>query len=385
MIAAAVRSGIGAGVAALLACTPSLLHAQSAPDDRTAAAIAAWTHLDAPTGVEELAHPALQRVLGAGWNADRMGNLVKRVGSGSPRRVIACAMDVGSFTVSAITDDGYNRLHRAGTPSHPLWDQFHEAQPVRVLTTRGSVNGVVAIANGHFSRQHRGDTAVVDVDMLWVDVGASTRAEAEARGITLLDPVVAERPAWTIGDYATGPAAGARAGCAAVSTAGNAARADAPGERVFVLSSQRAFGWVGLAGVLARIGPVDELALFDAGVAGRAGRSSSSTVPASRLGAGLRALTRVVHVGRDSVATVHTDGAASRLARRVRQRRRSARAAGGRGAPRGRCGRCGRCAEDCLHRAGARYRAHACPAQRCVRVHRADLRLAGGPGRRAGP
>ena len=302
MIAAAVRSGIGAGIAALLAFTSLPLHSQSQAElgQRTAAAVAAWTRLDAPTGLEEHAHPALGKVLGSGWNADRMGNLVKRVGGGSPRRVIACAMDVPSFTVSAITDDGYLRLHRAGTPAHPLWDQFHEAQQIRVLTTRGSVNGVVAIANGHFARQHRGDTAVVNVDMLWVDVGASTRAEAEARGITMLDPVVAERPAWTIGDYATGPAAGARAGCAAVATAASAARADAPGERVFVLSSQRAFGWVGLAGILARIGPVDEIALFDVGVAARTDRLTSSVVPASRLGeSGLRALARVVR--RDSV------------------------------------------------------------------------------------
>jgi putative aminopeptidase FrvX len=296
MIAAAVRSGIGAGVAALLVSVPALVSAQSAPaDNRTAAAIAAWMRLDAPTGVEELAHPALQRALGTGWTADRMGNLVKRVGRGSPRQVIACAMDVPSLTVSAITDDGYLRLHRAGTPSHPLWDQFHEAQQVRVLTSRGSVNGVVAIANGHFSRQHRGDTAVVDVDMLWVDVGASTRADVEARGITMLDPVVAERPAWTVGAYATGPAAGARAGCAAVATAGNAARADAPGERLFVLSTQRAFGWVGLAGLLARTGPVDGIALFDVGAAGRGGRNSTVMVPPARLGAsGLRAIARVV-------------------------------------------------------------------------------------------
>ena len=107
-----------------------------------------------------------------------MGNLVKRVGSGSPRRMIACAMDVPAFVVSGITGQGYLRLHRTGVAAHPLWDQFHEAHQLRILTTRGEVTGVVAIANGHFARQHRGDTTVVGVDQLWVDVGASTKAQA---------------------------------------------------------------------------------------------------------------------------------------------------------------------------------------------------------------
>ena len=178
-------------IATLLVTPLATLAAQRADrDDAVSAAVAAWIHLDAPTGVEELAHPALRAVLGAGWAADRMGNLVKRVGSGLPRRVLACAMDVPSFNVSAITSDGNIRLHRAGTPAHPLWDQFHEAQQIRVLTTRGSVPGVVAVANGHFARQHRGDTTVVNVDGLWVDIGVSSRSEAAALGVSLLDPMV---------------------------------------------------------------------------------------------------------------------------------------------------------------------------------------------------
>ena len=199
------RLFFSAAIAALVVCgPPSLLAQRVLPgpsptfDERLAAATAAWIRLDAPTGVEELAHPALRTALGDGWVADRMGNLVRRVGTrvaGVPTRIVACAMDVPTLNVSAITSDGYIRLHRSGTPAHPLWDQFHEAQQIRILTTRGSVPGVVAVPNGHFARQHRGDTTVVTVDNLWVDIGVSTRAQAEALGVTLLDPVVAERPA----------------------------------------------------------------------------------------------------------------------------------------------------------------------------------------------
>lgn len=295
-----------AAIAALVICGPASLAAQrtgadgsSSVDDKLVAAIASWIHLDAPTGVEELAHARLLKVLGSGWIADRMGNLVRRVGSGAPTRIVACAMDVPTLNVSAITSEGYIRLHRSGTPAHPLWDQFHEAQQVRVLTTRGSVPGVVAVPNGHFARQHRGDTTVVTVDNLWVDIGVSTRAEAEALGVTLLDPVVAERPAWTYANFAAGPAAGARASCAAVATAAHVAATSGvtEGSTTFVLSSQRAFGWVGLAGIVAR-SPASDVTVLDMGLSSAAAGAQATVVPAERLGASRqRALARVMRTG----------------------------------------------------------------------------------------
>ena len=282
--------------------TPAL-GAQSAPaaDMQVAEAVARWITLAAPPSGEAHALDALRTVL-PGWTRDTMGNLVKRVGRGSPRRVIACAMDVPAFVVSGITEQGYIRLHRTGVASHPLWDQFHEAHQLRILSARGEVTGVVAIANGHFSRQHRGDTTVVGVDQLWVDVGASSKAQAEALGIALLDPVVAWRPVWTYAGYASGPAAGARASCAAVASAGAAATATSePGETIYVLSSQRSFGWVGLAAILARAGRVDALTLLDEGRA----TGGATMLPVARLGQTKRAITRVIaSTGLDSVRVI---------------------------------------------------------------------------------
>ncbi len=237
---------------------------QAQPATQTPSVISAWIALDATPGRERVIGERLTRELGAGWTTDVWGNLIRRVGSGAPRRVVACALDVPGMVVSQITDDGYIRLHRSGGgQTHPLWDQFHEAQRIAVLTNTERVPGVVAVANGHFARQHRGDTTVVNVDQLWVDVGASSRAGVLALGISLLDPVVPDRPAWTYEGHAAGPAAGARASCAAVAAV--AAARPSSGETVFVLSQQRSFGWVGLAGVLARIGPINALTLVDAG------------------------------------------------------------------------------------------------------------------------
>ena len=245
--------------ATLFAAVANLTYAQAPPGgvDPVAVAIGRWITVPAPPGGEELAAARLTPVLG-GWSRDINGNLIRRVGQGSPRRVLACALDVAATVVSAITDEGYLRLHRTGAPpAFSLWDQSLEAQRVRIYTARGEVPGVVAIANGHFARQHRADTTIVGVDQLWVDVGASSRADAERLGVSLLDAVVPDRPEWTFEGFATGPAAGARVGCAAVATA--AEGAVAKGETIFILSAQHTFNWTGLSAALSRLGHVDEV------------------------------------------------------------------------------------------------------------------------------
>jgi putative aminopeptidase FrvX len=258
--------------AALLAlATRAPAQSASRPDDRVVGEIARWIALPAPPGAEELAAPSLKRSL-PGWSQDVNGNYVRRVGQGTPRRVVACLFDVSAYVVSRITDDGYIRLHRAGAaPAHPLWDQAMESHKVRIHTANGVVPGVVAIANGHFAQQHRGDTAVVGVDELWVDVGASSRADVERLGVSVLDPVVQDLPVWTYAGMAAGPAAGARAGCAAVATAAQGTVAS--GETVFILSAQHVFNSAGLNAALARLGRFDSLIIVgEAPVAGRGGR-----------------------------------------------------------------------------------------------------------------
>ncbi len=247
------------------------------------AAIASWISLAAPPGHEAAAAAALTRAL-PGWTSDQWGNVMRRAGSGTPRRVIACAMDYSAYAVSQITDDGYLRLRRSGVAAHPLWDQFNEAGRVTVLTANGARPGVVAVVNGHFARQHRADSLPATVDQLWVDIGASSRAEVERLGISLLDPVVPDRPLWTFAGYATGPGAGARASCAAVAAAGQ--QSPTRGENIYVLSTQRIFGWVGLSAVLSRLGAVDQVTLVESGRAERL----ESRLPGTRLPPPLRAL-----------------------------------------------------------------------------------------------
>ena len=238
--------------------------------DRDLEAIASWVAVDAATGYERRVAPALASALG-GWTADAYGNVVTTVGTGSPHRIVACALDRPSYAVSQIRDDGYLRLHRIGSGSrHPLWDQQFEAQQVRVLTTAGPVAGVIARTNGHFAQQHASETAVATADDLWLDVGAESRADVEALGIALLDPVWRHLPPWPIAGGVAGPDAGRRGGCAAVVAVAAAARRDGiQGRTTFVLSAQEVTGWVGLSSFVARGERADQLTVLAPGADSR--------------------------------------------------------------------------------------------------------------------
>ena len=261
---------------------PAALSAQQA-------AIASWVAFDAPVGIEMRTTPSLVPTLdaftGGTWKADAAGNLVLRKGSGSPKRVVACGIDRAGFAVTQITNDGLLRLHRVGNVAHPLWDQAHEGQQLEVLTERGPVTAVAAIANGHFAQQHRRDSLVVSADELWVDVGASSPAEVASLGIRLLDPVQRRLDAWQYGDYVAGSFAAQRAGCAALVTAARGTVAQ--GETMFVISTQSTLGWPGLGGVLARTPQfrADEITLLMGGRGARTQRwARAGALPAVNIG-----------------------------------------------------------------------------------------------------
>ena len=279
ILGAAAPALISASLLALAGTAPPAVLAQS---EAELEAMASWVALDVATGYETRFAPRLAERM-PGWSADRWGNLVTRVGSGSPRRIVACALDGPAYAASQITEDGYLRVHRIGRgPVHPLWDQAFEAQQVRVLTRDGPVPGVVARSNGHFAAQHRDETAVVGADDLWIDVGAASAADVEALGIRLLDPIVRHLPPWFLAGEVAGPSAGRRVGCAAVATLAARAREGAApaGETLFVLSAQEGFGWVGLSSLIARGGSFAGVVVLAPGDSARRGGGAPPRLPA---------------------------------------------------------------------------------------------------------
>ena len=224
-------------------------------------ALTSWISVDAPPGWEHLATDRVMKTM-QGWKRDAIGNLVLRKGTGTPRRVVACAVDRPGFAVTEITDTGYLRIREVGSlRQHPLWTQFHEGQRIRVLTRRGSVPGVVIVKSTHLQRGRTPNAPVTTLDDLWVDVGATSKADVRRLGIQLLDPLVRDLPEWTFADYVTGPQAAARVGCGVLA---QVARGEVSrGETFFVIASLRSFGEDGLEAALRQIGRVDEITILD--------------------------------------------------------------------------------------------------------------------------
>ncbi len=258
--AVVVRRAALLTLAALLSlfCFTSESTAQDGPGVFTR--LRSWIALDAPPGWEHRATDVIMRNL-PGWQRDALGNLILRKGNGSPRRVVACALDRPGFAVTEITDEGYLRLREVGAGrQHPLWNQFHEGQQLRVLTRNGNVPAVAIVKSTHLQRG-RAPAPVTTLDDMWVDVGATSRNDVRRLGIEMLDPVVREASGWGYGDFVSGHMAGVRVGCAAVAAA--ATGQVASGETIFLLTTLRSFGHDGLEAALRSLGRVDQVTLID--------------------------------------------------------------------------------------------------------------------------
>lgn len=221
-----------------------------------------WIALDAPPGWEHRATGIIMQQ-SPGWTRDPLGNLILRKGSGTPRRVVACALDRPGFAVTEITGEGYLRLREAGsTRLHPLWNQFHEGQRLRVLTRGGGeVPAVAIVKSTHLQRGRNPNQPLTTLEDMWVDVGAASRAEVKRLGIEILDPVVRESEGWAYKNFVAGHLAGVRVGCAAVATA--ATGQVTSGETIFLLTTLRSFGHDGLEAALRSLGRVDQVTLVD--------------------------------------------------------------------------------------------------------------------------
>src|SRR5262249_62301066 len=257
----------------LLSQPPARIYSQDGSESRETA-VARWVAFDGPPGWEKLWTDSVIKAM-PGWQRDELGNLIMQKGTGSPRRVVACAMDRPGFAVTEITDKGYLRLREAGSTqrAHPLWVQFHEGQRIRVLTRKGSVTGGVTVKSTHLQRGRAANAPPATLDDLWDDVGATSRTDMQQLGIQMLDPVVRDLPPWSYADFVSGPAAGLRVGCAAVASAARAQVTS--GETTFLLTTLRSFGQDGLEAALHKLGRIDEVTIIEPGTQANANTADS--------------------------------------------------------------------------------------------------------------
>jgi putative aminopeptidase len=150
---------------------------------------------------------------------DNLGDVIVTIGSGAPHRLIVTPIDEPGFVVSGLTADGYLRLQRlpqTGFP--PIFNELYSAQPVKIRATNGSwIDGVVAGISVHLHRTGETLLSARDIDNMYVDIGATSPAEARKFGVDVLCPVVINRRFVDLnGSKMVGAAVGDKFGAAAV-------------------------------------------------------------------------------------------------------------------------------------------------------------------------
>lgn len=124
-------------------------------------------------------------------SADRSGNVFCDLGGEGPRVIVAGHMDEVGFLVQNITHDGFIQFLAVGG----WWEHCLLAQRVEIRTRAGDkIIGTISSRPPHFlpEAQRR---QVLTIDQMYIDVGATSRSEAESGfGISLGDPIAPFSP-----------------------------------------------------------------------------------------------------------------------------------------------------------------------------------------------
>jgi endoglucanase len=146
------------------------------------------SELPGPVGHED----AVQDWLTDRWSAfcqdvrrTRVGNLLAKVGGAGPRLLLLGHADEICFMVKSISDDGFLHIwpYYGDLLGHPPRWVIPLNQPALVLADGGLVDGYFATASGHVVGGRGSQKERFEWNDWFIDVGATSRAEAEERGI----------------------------------------------------------------------------------------------------------------------------------------------------------------------------------------------------------
>jgi putative aminopeptidase FrvX len=122
---------------------------------------------------------------------DNLGSVIGRKDgpAGGPKVMLAGHLDEIGFMVTRITDEGFLKFQTLGG----WWEQVMLAQRVEVLTRKGPIIGVIGSKPPHILAPDERNK-VADKKAMFIDIGAESRAEAEAWGVRPGDAVVPVGP-----------------------------------------------------------------------------------------------------------------------------------------------------------------------------------------------
>ncbi|HEY1011386.1 MAG TPA: M42 family metallopeptidase [Herpetosiphonaceae bacterium] len=118
---------------------------------------------------------------------DNLGSILARKNGAAngPKVLLAGHLDEVGFMVTRITDDGYLKFQTLGG----WWEMVMLAQRVTVETRGGPIVGVIGSKPPHLLSAEARKKMVEKKDM-FIDIGASSKAEAEEWGVRPGDPIV---------------------------------------------------------------------------------------------------------------------------------------------------------------------------------------------------
>jgi putative aminopeptidase FrvX len=212
-------------IAALLIVVAPHSPAQSAPPQSINNTLRELVETPAVSGYEQSVSKIIVAQLKAlpqhySVKVDNLSNVTVTIGSGSPKRLVAAPFDEPGFVVSGITPEGYLTLQRLPQTGYlPLFNELYAANPVLLQTPAGNwIHGAMAGISIHLSPQRQHPPSMADLDNMFVDVGATSAAQARAAGADVLSPLAIDRTLNLLGpgrNYAS-PAVGDRFGAAAL-------------------------------------------------------------------------------------------------------------------------------------------------------------------------
>lgn len=150
---------------------------------------------------------------------DNLGDVLITVGSGAPHHLVVAPIDEPGYVVSGITKEGYLTLQRLPQLGNlPLFNELYAAQPVKIESTQKKwINGSVAGLSLHLLPQRQRPPSMADLENMYVDIGATSDAQARAAGADVLSPLAIEHKLYAMANGRwTSPAIGDRFGTAAL-------------------------------------------------------------------------------------------------------------------------------------------------------------------------
>ena len=116
---------------------------------------------------------------------DKLGSLVGHLPGDGPKVMLAGHMDEIGFVATYVSDEGFIKF----LPLGGWWDQVLLGQRVLIQSHQGAVLGVIGAKPPHLLPADERNKIVEKKDM-YIDIGATSRAEVQAAGVRPGDPIV---------------------------------------------------------------------------------------------------------------------------------------------------------------------------------------------------